>query len=320
MRTTNIINTIFVMVGVVVMNANLGSAKTVNSNIRIIRQDGFEITLDRSTQVLGLDILDDKQEIIWDEPGRSSSFEEIEAELYPTIKNIWERTTDFVSASILVAKAKQFDDGLYATVECLCQEGTERFISKRVLLQRVADALKRFENEKGVDEGSLNYCRAFISAAAKLGGEQIAETKEVQLQTTEIESDFLSNQLQSEPIGFYTWTEDLKEIFQQDRLLQKNLDSEKKIRLLARGLVEDKNTMATYKKYLLLAEKLTNPFPPEYCNLLQTQNIQLKKNKYSFFPPSQSHETELGKRLYGNRPIPDGFSLIDTLIHKIQEG
>jgi len=71
MRTTNIINTIFVLVGVVVMDANLGSAKTVNSNFRIISQDGLEITLDRSTQVLGLDILDDKKEIIW---GRFKTF------------------------------------------------------------------------------------------------------------------------------------------------------------------------------------------------------------------------------------------------------
>ena len=319
MKITAIIKTLFILVGMVVMDVHLGGAQAVNSNIRIIRQQALEIKLDLSTQVLGLDIIDDREDKDWGELEGPLPFQKIEADLFPTIKSIRRDGTDFVSASILVAKAKQFDDGLLAVVEYLCQEGTKSFVSKRELLQRVAESLKVLAKEKEIDKKSLNYCRGFIIAAANIGGQQLAETKEVQIQAEQIKSDFLSNQPQSEPIGFYTWTKDLSKIFQQDRLLQKNIDADEKIKLLSRGLSKNKNVLTAYKTYLSFVEKLTNPFPPEYCDLSKFQDIQ-KKKKYSFFPPSQAHETELIKRLYGNRPIPDGFSLIDAFIQKIQEG
>ena len=78
-------------------------------------------------------------------------------------------------------------------------------------------------------------------------------------------------------------------------------------------------TWIFYNKYLSFVQKLTNPFPPEYYDLTQIYPIDVDK-KYCFFPPSQAHETQLGKRLYGNRSIPEGFSLIDALVEKIQEG
>ena len=202
------------------MDVHLGGAQAVNSNIRIIHEQGLEIKLDLSTQVLGLDILDDREDKDWGELKGPLSFQEVEADLFPTIKSIRKGGTDFVSASILVAKAKQFDDGLFAVVEYLCQKGTENFVSKRKLLQRVSESLKELSKEQEIHKKSLNYCRGFIVAAANLGGQQIAETKEVQIQAEQIKSDFLSNQLQSEPIGFYTWTKDLSKIFQQDRLLR----------------------------------------------------------------------------------------------------
>ncbi|MEA1948720.1 MAG: hypothetical protein U9N83_15635 [Thermodesulfobacteriota bacterium] len=319
LKITAIIKTLFMLVGMVVMDVHLGGAQAVNSNIRIIRQQALEIKLDLSTQVLGLDILDDREDKDWSKIEGPLPFQKVEADLFPTIKSIRRDGTEFVSASILVAKAKQFDDGLFAVLEYLCQKGTESFVSKRELLQRVAESLKGLAKEKEINEKSLNYCRGFIVAAADLGGQQLAETKEVQIQAEQIKSDFLSNQLQSEPIGFYTWTKDLSKIFQQDRLLQKNIEADEKIRLLAKGLSKDNKTLTAYKTYLSFVETLTNPFPPEYCDLSKFQDIQ-KKKKYSFFPPSQAHETELIKRLYGNRPILDDFSLIDAFIQKIQEG
>jgi len=319
LKITAIIKTLFILVGIVVMDVHLGGAQAVNSNIKTIHEQGLEIKLDLSTQVLGLDIIDDRELKDSGELEGSLPFQKVEADLFPTIKSIRRDDAEFVSASILVAKAKQFDDGLFAVVEYLCQKGTESFVSKCELLQRVSESLKELSKEQEIHKKSLNYCRGFIVAAANLGGQQIAETKEVQIQAEQIKSDFLSNQLQSEPIGFYTWTKDLSKIFQQDRLLQKNIEANEKIRLLAKGLSKDNNTLTAYKAYLSFVEKLTNPFPPEYCDLSKFQDIQ-KKKKYSFFPPSKAHETELIKRLYGNRQIPDGFNLIDAFIQKIQEG
>ena len=54
------------------------------------------------------------------------------------------------SASIIIAKAKQFDDGLFAVVECLCQKGSKNFVSKIKLLQGMAESLKELSKEKEI--------------------------------------------------------------------------------------------------------------------------------------------------------------------------
>jgi hypothetical protein len=46
----------------------------------------------------------------------------------------------------------------------------------------------------------------------------------------------------------------------------------------------------------------------------------IPEDKIYFFPLSRAHETDLIKKLYGNRPIPEGFSLIDEMITRIQGG
>jgi hypothetical protein len=217
----------------------------------------------------------------------------------------------------MVAKAKQFDDGLYAAVEYLCQHGADRFIGKRELLQRVAEALKGLADDKEMKMKRLNQSRSFIQAAAHLGGQVMAAIKEIQLRAEEIKADFLSDKLKSKPINFYTWTEELTRIFQQDRLLQEPLDSEQ-VSYFTEGLSRDPSVLKAYQAYLSLVKKLTNPFPPEFSDLFPIQKIE-KEKKYSFFPPSQAPETELVKKLYGNRPIPEGFNLLDELVKKIQE-
>ncbi len=287
------------------MLMNLSMVEAGNSTIRIIRQQGLEVRLDLSTQVLGLDIPEERE---W---GQTSG--KVEAELYPTIKSMPGKS-DFVSASILVAKAKQFDDGLYATVEYLCQNGTDRFMGKRELLQRVAEALKRPANDRV--EG-LDQSRSFIQAAANLGGQAMSGTKEIQRRAEEIKAKFLSDKLKSKPISFYTWTEELTKIFQQDRLLQEPLESEQ-VSDFSQGLSKDASALKAYQAYLTLVKKLTNPFPPEFSALFPIPKME-KEKKYSFFPPSQAPETELVKKLYGNKPIPEGFNLLDELVKAIQK-
>ena len=303
MKTIRIVA--FIVLGGVFMFMNLSRVEAGNSTIRVIRQQGLEVRLDLSTQVLGLDIPEERE---W---GQTSG--KVEAELYPTIKSVPGRA-DFVSASIMVAKAKQFDDGLYAAVEYLCQNGTDRFIGKNELLQRVAEALKGPANDrvKGSDQS-----RSFIQAAANLGGQAIAGTKEIQRRAEEIKAKFLSDKLKSKPISFYTWTEELTRIFQQDRLLQEPLDSEL-VSDLTQGLSIDASALKAYQAYLALVQKLTNPFPPEFSALFLPLKTE-KEKKYGFLPPSQAPETELVKKLYRNRPIPEGFNLLDELVKEIQK-
>ena len=265
------------------MLTNLSMIEAGNTSTRIIRQQRLEVRLDLSTQVLGLDIPEDLE---W---GQSSW--KVEAELYPTIRTV-PRREDFVSASIMVAKAKQFDDGLYAAVEYLCQNGTDRFIGKRELLQRVAEALKGLANDKEIKVDRLNQSQSFIQAAAHLGGQVMGETKEIQLRAEKIKVDFLSDKLKSKPISFYTWTEELTRIFQQDRLLQEPLDSEQ-VSYLTKGLSRDPSALKAYQAYLSLLKKLTNPFPPEFSVLFPIQKIEKEKNTVFYLPRKLRKQSSL---------------------------
>ncbi len=308
MRTRNFVIAMVILMGLAFMNGNCDIARKESSAIRIVHDQGLEIQLDLSTQVLGLDIDEDVD--YGNEEGR------VESPVYATIASIPRKSAEFVSASILFAKAKQFDDGLYAAVEYLCQDGTGHFTGKRRMLGLIADALAKLEGE--ADRESLLYCRGYICAAAALGGQTIKMTEEEKIKAAKITSAFLSNQLISKPISFYTWTDQLSKIFRQDRLLQQKLDSEKNIRLLARGVSKNDAVTKAYRAYLSFVKKMTNPFPPEYCDLSRVEKIQ-KGGKYSFFPPSRSVETEIIKKLYKDKKIPEGFSLIDTLVKKILE-
>lgn len=308
MEKRDFITAMVILMGLVFMNGSCDIPQKGSSAVRIVHDQGVEIQLDLSTQVLGLDIREDVG--FGDEESR------VEAPVYATIASIPRKSADFASASILFAKAKQFDDGLYAAVEYLCQDGTDNFTGKRRMLRLIADALKTLEGE--ADRESFLYCRGYICAAAALGGQTIKTTKEEKVKAAKITSAFLSNQLISKPISFYTWTEHLSKIFRQDRLLQQKLDSEKNIRLLARGVSKNDAAVTAYRAYLSFVRKMTNPFPPEYCDLSRVEKID-KEITYSFFPPSRSIETELIKKLYKNKKIPEGFSLIDTLVEKIRE-
>jgi hypothetical protein len=282
-----------------------------NTAVRKVRSGDLLISLDLSKQTLGLEIQEDT--------GWGGERKSVEADLYPTLKDV-PHGTDFVSASVLAAKAKQFDDGLYAAVELLCQQGTKDFVGKREILRQVLENLRNLEGEAGLDTGPLAYCRGLIHAAAGLGGLQLQEIPAVRKQSEKIISRFIGKELRSKPIGFYTWTQELSQIFQQDRLLQEKLNPAI-VPILARGLSEGKSALKPYKAYLAMVRKLTNPFPPEYRDLSEFAEKGQTTSRYcSFFPPSRAHESELVKRMYGNQPIPQGFSLIDALIDKIRSG
>lgn len=292
-----------------------------DSKNRVVIHDTVRVVLDLSTQVLGFDVPEDKE--------FGKAFTQKEAEIHPSIAAISE-FNDFAPSAVLVQKAKQFDDGLYATVEVLAQNGTEGFSGKRALLEAVLAELKQAWQPEADQTGLLNEPMGCITAALDLAGQQPDVPSPVRQAADQIRAAFLRDENASKPIGFYTWSSELTQIFHQDRLLQTNLmpaeaeydpklfqESAVKIRLLSTA-VNDSPESETYRRYLDFIQKLTNPFPPEFRNLANPGEIE-KGMRYCFFPPSRSHETELVKKLYGKKSIPEPFSLIDTLIQRIRE-
>ena len=45
-----------------------------------------------------------------------------------------------------------------------------------------------------------------------------------------------------------------------------------------------------------------------------------RRRALSFFPASRAHETDLVKKLYGDRPIPEGFNLVEEMVRRIRSG
>jgi hypothetical protein len=76
--------------------------------------------------------------------------------------------------------------------------------------------------------------------------------------------------------------------------------------------------------YINLIARLTNPFAePDLRPLLadaDKEDWQIPPGKPRFFPPSRAHETDLIMKLYGDRPIPEGFDLMNELVARIRSG
>jgi len=191
---------------------------------------------------------------------------------------------DFVSASMLAVKAKLFDDGLYAAAEIAAQP------DKAKLLVALVDVAPP------------------IAAAARLGGMDVPLSADARRLT----DAFLADELASKPLAFYSWSDPLRRIFQQDRLLQWELTPADAGALIA-ALDADPTLSVAYANYLDVVSRLTNPFVAGKPDLRRPGGAW-------FFPPSRSHESELAARLYGDKPIPDGFSLADEMVRRLRAG
>ncbi|MEP6594045.1 MAG: hypothetical protein ABJC51_10150, partial [Acidobacteriota bacterium] len=210
-----------------------------------------------------------------------STWNDGEEELAPTCQRL---NHGFISASMLAMKAKLFDDGLYAGTELSAQ------VLKRKLLTPLAHAAPA------------------IAAAARLGGMDTPSSPEAD----RITEAFLADPLESKPLGFYTWSDALARIFQQDRLLQQPLDQAHATAVSA-ALNAEPTAKALYAAHLDFVARLTNSRASGMRDLREPGGR-------CFFPPSRSHESDLVMRLYGGRPIPEAFSLAEAMVKGIRDG
>lgn len=246
--------------------------------IREVHADPWCIRLDLAAQVLRLEI-------------------EVDDWLVPVPPSVQYGP---VSAATLMHKAKQFDDRLYAAVELAAQQGAGHFAGKSALLRQLASALTG--DSPGADT---------IHAACRLGGESAVCPDSLQEPVRKIVQEFLGDERHSKPLGFYTWTEQLRAIFRQDRLLQQPLAA-KSADALARALKQTTGATEAYDACLRLNARLSNP--------ADKPDVRNAGNERAFFPASSSHEVKLLELLYGNKPIQDDFDLLSELIRRVRSG
>lgn len=235
--------------------------------------------------------------------------------LRPTLEETL--SNHFVPASVLIQKAKQFDDGLYAAIDLAAEKGAGKFAGKVKLLNELAHEMLQ-------GDGKIDQPEFVILAACLLGKVPADLKPSVAQQVQAFVAEFQKDEVRSKPIGFYTWSDSLKEIFQQDRMLQSQLESAAGIERLVKLLHADKDRRASYEAYLRLVSRLTNPLAkPDLRGALATLDggsFVAPKNGVYFFPPSMSQETELMKRMFPNGIVPPSFNLAETLVAKVQNG
>jgi len=252
--------------------------------IRDIEDGGRRFRIDTTLQVLGLECPEDV------------SYERDDA-LKPSISALG--PAQFVSASVLAAKAKAFDDGLIAAVDLAAQTGAGRFEGKASLLAKLPGDI--------------------ASAARHLGTGAAATPVAANLV-----QKFLGDERLSKPLGFYTWSPELERIFRQDRMMQTEFAGEADFAAAVRALHASPELRLAYEAWMSLNERLTNPFTrPDLRSALRAldrgEPLSFQRG-VAWAPPSESVEGALVKRLFANRPIPDGFNLAYKLIEEIRKG
>jgi hypothetical protein len=107
-------------------------------------------------------------------------------------------------------------------------------------------------------------------------------------------------------------------------MLQSELKGKAGIAALARAIHSDKVARASYEGYLALISHLTNPLTDADMRgplgSLDAGGSDFPSKEVAFFPASRAHETDLVKKLYMGRPIPEGFNLVEEMVRRIRSG
>lgn len=267
---------------------------------------GWQLVVDPRDQVVSLDVMH-----------RTTRGAEAEGEREARVTATLPTVGGFVSAAMLVQKAKVFDDGLYAAVELAAQEGAGRFRGKRALL----DALRAKLFDVAPDAVGPGTAVPFV--AARAGGANVPVPPALlpivngQLQA------FDATPVLSKPIGFYTWSDALRAIFRQDRIVQPPLPPGPHLDALVRALHDDPASRATYEGYLALVERLTNPFVaadlrPALAAL--DRGEPLPTERAAFVPACRGGETEMLKRLEAAGVDTTNVVAMDAYVAGIRDG
>ncbi|MCZ2342468.1 MAG: hypothetical protein LC104_11845 [Bacteroidales bacterium] len=258
--------------------------------LREVRYEGGVLRLDLCPQVLSVEAAEH-----WSDPA--------EEPLAPTPPA---DPGGFVSAATLLFKAKQVDDGLLAAVELAARQGVGRLPGRDPWLRSV---LQRLLEAASPDPEAV----AAVAGAAAVGGDPQHLPDALRPVTERSVERFLASPLRSRPLGFYSWSDPLRETFRQTRLLQTPLPPGPAA-ALAGAVGSDPDVRAAYLTLLRLAAGLTNP--PDRPTLLDTT----RGHDRSILPAARSHEVTLVERLFPESPPPEGFDLMAELVRRVRAG
>lgn len=211
---------------------------------------------------------------------------------------------------------KQLDDTIYAGVELAMQKGLEPTVKPKTEL--LLGALAYLSAHRSADADTALVA---VAAALQLGGAAPVVPAELVARVDGAKAAFLADPYVSKPFGFYTWSDELKAIWQQDRLLQQPFDQNSEACALAEAIAADDGRKAQYLTLVSLYGKLTNPLHSSLVDLLPIAADPSCKTlpPHAFLSSSATVEVALFEKLYPDG-IPPNADLMQDLVDAIRKG
>jgi hypothetical protein len=172
--------------------------------------------------------------------------------------------------------------------------------------------------------------RPFLAAALELAGRPVELAAGEQSAANAYRVSFEQDAARSKPIGFYTWSDELKQVWRFYRFLQEEFGSQQMDvpRALSGALSKAPELRKEHAALNGFYGRLTNP---QTCLSLEAlieggddlaslaQRGGVRHAAVAVFPPSTSRETELFERLFP-QGLPQGANLMIELIRAVRSG
>ncbi len=210
---------------------------------------------------------------------------------------------------------KQLDDTIYAGVERAVQVGLEpALLPKQTVLTGALEYLTAHRST-AADDAIVH-----LAAALRMGGTDPSVPADLVAQVDDLEDEFSASEIESKPIGFYTWSAQLRQIWRQDRLLQRELSAVTSCALAA-AISADSERRTQYEQLVELYSRLTNPLRASLVSMLDVADDPscTTLGAQSFLSASSTPEVALFEQLYP-LGVPASADLMSDLIKAIREG
>jgi hypothetical protein len=209
------------------------------------------------------------------------------------------------SVQTVVTYAKQLDDTIVAGV----QEAMEaELAAKRAV---VDETLAELLAHGGAD---ADDAIALLAAASRAVAGDPKLPPALAEKSLRVERDFDTDAMRSRPIGFYTWSSELRAIWKRDRLLQTPLPAMAAC-AAARAIAAVPARLAKYRTIVAVQARLTNP---QQTTLLELVPLAAgpecgKQQPHAFLGASRSIEEALYDKLYPQGPPADAELMRDFI-------
>lgn len=241
---------------------------------------------------------------LFDEEGGWKS-PELHPRLHSSYLKAWKSRT-FAPLTLFAAKAKQVDDRVIAAIESALEYGIGTSRGRRHLLKTIASHTE--ETEPALHA----WCQAIREIGEMLPKDapQTKESTKIKLYKKRYLKAWRADQGIMQALGVYSSSKELTALYRAGKVMQSALDEDIRQALVTQ-LSKHTELKHLYDHINHVQSILTNP--PHQQDVFGSED-------QTFFPPSDSAESKLIRKLFSDRFVPLAFDTTDTLIKAIRSG